>query len=497
MGIEVAIVVALGFTAGSTAATVAAGIITAVATTLVSTGISLVTRQLLGKDRGTQRSPTPADVPVRQVIKQATPRQRYVYGRALVGGAICFYEKKPPYIIVSYLIAAHRCDAVEAVYIDGTLCEFSGNGLARTQRFRSGGVPYLEISTRLGDPDQPICPLIASEFPDVPTTFRQRGHTVVTLKAYYGVDFDDHEETWGQSGGFQPLFLVRGKPVYDPRDSAQDRDDEITWRWSDNWALCLTDWIRAPYGARKKAAQIDYTAVAAEADLCDRSVGLAKGGTEARYTLNGGLQSDESPFGKLDEMLNAAGEAAALWRRGMFAPLCDVRRDVVRTLTQEDTSGPITFRGQRPRNSTLNTVRSEFIFPDRQWKAAQTPPIVDEGLLASDGQPLEATISRPFVAGEERAQRLDNITLLRSRLGRELRLQVGVEHLALEVGDLVNIELKDFSFANDVYAIRATAFDEALQKIELTLEQAPSTAVHQWTTDQVQSTDLIDIIEAA
>lgn len=484
---------------GATAATVVANVIVAVGASLISTGISMIARSIAGnKESSRLPSVSPADAPVRQIVRQATPRQRYVYGRALVGGAIFYMASKPPYLVIGYLIAAHKCDAVEAVYVNGIRCEFSTQGAAKTAHFRRDGVPYLEISTRLGDPDQAIDPLLAAEFPDLPSTFRQRGHTTVVLKAFYGDDTDDHEAVWGPGGQFTPQFLVRGKPVYDPRVSSQDRDDETTWAWSDNWAVCLSDWVRAPFGGRKLASQVDWDAVAEAATLCDQGIGLKAGGVEKRYTMNGGLTSDENPFAVLDTMLNAAGESAALWRRGEFAPVCDVPVSPIRTLTQRDLAGPFTFRSSRPRNSSLNTARSEFIHSGRDYKAAMTPPLVDAGLLASDGQPLEVTVRRPFVAGEERAQRLDKITLLRSRLGRELRIQVGIEHLALEVGDEVNIEMADFPFLDGTYAIRETQLDESLQKINLVMGEAASTDVHAWSpATEVQDTDLVDILEAA
>lgn len=492
------VLLGVGFTAGSTATLVAATLIVAVGTSLVSTGISMIARSILG-DKGPSRPPSisPADSPVRQIVRQATPRQRYIYGRSLAGGAIFYMASKPPYLIVGYLIAAHKCDALEAVYINGIRCEFTSGGQAKTAHFRRNGVPYLTLSARLGDADQAIDPLLAAEFPELPSTFRQRGTTTVVLKAYYGTDAEDHEAVWGPGGQFTPQFLIRGRPVYDPRGGSQDVDDEATWAWSDNWALCLADWIRAPFGGRKMASQIDYGAVAETAALCDQNIGLKAGGTERRYTLNGGFASDENPFSVLDGMLNAAGEAAALWVRGTLRPLCDVPLSAVRTLTQDDLCGPFTYRNTRPRNSSLNIARSEFIHPDRDYKAAMTPPLVDAGLVASDGQPLEATIRRPFVAGYERAQRLDKITLRRSRLGRELRFPVGIEHFELEVGDEVNIEMRDFSFLDGAYVIRETQIDEAVQKINLTLGQAASTDVHAWTTEEVQDTELAEILEAA
>lgn len=486
---------ALGVTTSSTIAIVIGTVLSVVLSTAVSIGLSLLERALFG-DKGQEIGQAPPQVtPIRQIVKQSTPRKRFIYGKALVGGAYSYLNKKPPYLISQFLVAAHRCEALDAVFINGFRCEFNSNGDATTPRFRPGGTVYLNISTRLGDPDQAIDSLLTAEFPSIPTTFRQRGQTTVTLKAYYGVDYEDHESVWGPAGNFAPLFLMRGKPVHDPRVYSSDVDDDTTWSYTDNWALCLADWMITPYGGRKKTSQVDWDAVSEEADLCDQGIGLSSGGSEARYTLNGGFQSDQNPFEVVEAMLRAAGESACLWRRGQFAPQADVPRDTVRTLTQADIVSGFQFRSARSRYETLNKVQSEFVFPGRDYKAAVTPPLVNSTDLAADGQELAQTISRPFVAGEERAQRLDKITLQRSRLGRELRIMVGIEHLELETGDYVKIEFADFPMVNGTYVIRLSTAGEMLRTMELTLQEAPAASLHEWDpTTEVQDTSQVEIL---
>lgn len=470
---------------------IAAAIIKAVVATVISTGISLIARSLFKKDEPIQG---PNLSPVRQVVRQATPFQRYIYGRALVGGAMCYIEKSPPYLYVSYLVAAHACEEIESVEVNGFEVLFNSAGESVNTPFRRNGVPYLKISSRLGDPDQAIDPILSAAFPSLDTNFRQRGQTVVTVRAFYGTDFDDHENVWGPTQDFNPLFTVKGRKVYDPRDPAQDRDDETTWKWSDNWALCNADWIRAPFGGRKKATQIDYVAVAEEADRCDQAIGKTDGTAEPRYTMNGAFQADQSPFTILDSQLNAAGDAMVLWRRGEYQPLVDVPRTAVRTLTQADMTGTFTYRSSRSRHDVLNTVRSEFVYPARGYKAAITPPLIDAALVTADSQPLEATIRRPFTAGEERAQRLDKIALRRSRLGKEVTISVGIQHMDLEVGDNVNLEFEDFDFVDGVYTIVESKFDGQLQENELTLFETPPLSLYEWSLNEVQDTSLTQIL---
>lgn len=477
---------------GLTLGAIATEIAIAIAQAAIGLGLSALQSKLFDSS---SRPSSVSLVPVREVIRQSTPFERYVYGRALVGGAFSYWGKQPPYRTAQYLIAAHQCDAVEAVYINGFRCVFNSINESVTPRFRAGGVPFIEINTRLGTTDQVLDTLLASEFPDIPSTFRQRGHTTVTLKAYYGADFTEHEEVYGSGGAFSPLFLVRGKLIYDPRIYSHDVDDATTWAWSDNWALCIADWMRSSYGGRKPSSQIDWEAVAEAADLCDQAVGLAAGGSEKRYTMNGGFTSDESPFQVLEQMLACAGDASALWRRGQFAPHPDVIRTPVRTLTQADLISGIAVTSGKSRGELLNQVQSQFVMPTRDYKAAVTPPLQDAAALASDGQLLEAVAQRPFVAGHERAQRLDKLTLKRSRLGRRITFAIGREHLDLEVGDQIRLEFEDFPTLDGAYDIRYARLNDTLQAIELTVDEAAPSTVHEWSTSEVQSTDLVEIID--
>lgn len=492
MGIETAIGTAL-ITAGlsaSTASAVAAGIVTIGSAVLVGAA-NLGINALLAP--GAPRR-TAVNVPSRQNVQQSTPRERYCYGRALMGGATCFAESKPPYIIYQYLVEASECEAIAGVIVNGRVCEFNSNGDAVTPFFNKNGTSYLKISVRLGADDQLVDPLLLAEFPDTDASFRQRGICTVTLRAYYGADRDDHEETWGTSQ-FNPQFIVKGRKVYDPRDFSQVEDDESTWKWSDNWALCMADWVRAPFGGRKKSSQIDYEKVALYADICDEPIGLSTGGTEPRYTMNGAFLSDEDPFGVLDDMLRSAGQGAVIWHRGKFWPLPDHVKAPVITITQSDLAGGFEYVASKKRRDALNAISTEFIFGDRNFKAAVTPTLERPTLIASDGERLESQVSRPFLEGPERAQRMDKIALERSRLGRALTLVVSLRHLALEPGDNIRVQLVDFSFADGVYTITGYRRNMETGLIELQMIEDNPEAVHAW--DPLSEVQDYELDEAA
>ena len=88
------------------------------------------------------------------------------------------------------------------------------------------------------------------------------------IAAHYGYD---KEGIW--SGVPQLTVQVRGKKVYDPRDSGQTFGTPSTYEFSDNPALCFLDYItNNEYGKGLTASQINMTTFSSAANVCDTEV---------------------------------------------------------------------------------------------------------------------------------------------------------------------------------------------------------------------------------
>lgn len=111
------------------------------------------------------------------------------------------------------------------------------------------------VTKHLGAADQAADAALVAAFPNEWTAnHRLRGRAYVYVK----LDFD---ENWWPSGIPNIKAVVRGKKVYDPRSGLT--------AWSDNWALCLRDYIVSPQGLN---ATIDNANIIAEANICDELV---------------------------------------------------------------------------------------------------------------------------------------------------------------------------------------------------------------------------------
>ena len=87
----------------------------------------------------------------------------------------------------------------------------------------------MKFSFRNGTRTQAIDPILAAQFPELGAGFRQRGVATLVVEADWGADLDEYQLLWGSLGRPNPTLILRGVPVYDPRDPTQflpaDPDD--------------------------------------------------------------------------------------------------------------------------------------------------------------------------------------------------------------------------------------------------------------------------------
>lgn len=420
----------------------------------------------------------------KSTVQQAVPSQRLIYGRALVGGPIFFYECKPPYLYIGIVLASHEIDAVEKIYINGKEVLFDGSGAAATVNFVNGTTPYVYRSVRLGTAGQTIDPILTADFSELPATFRQRGHATIVLKCYYGSSADDHEKYWG-SGAPQFLFLVRGMKVYDPREPAQSVSDPSTWAWSDNASLCLAHYLTFSKGCDRSWDAIDLDALKTAASHDDESITLASGGVEPRYTINGVIDLASDPSEVVLNMLSA-NLGRLVWRSGLYAIYSGVPRDPVWTFNDETARGDMSVRMHRDRKGLVNVVRTVFASSDREYQTVNGPVLRNAAYIAADGEIYEITITLPLTASHTMAQRIAKATMERARIGRQLNRRESIEAMRLSASDIVNIESGFLPVLGGTFEINSLKLDHETFEVEIEAEEY-SADIYDWSTADEQA----------
>lgn len=201
------------------------------------------------------------DVSDRKIsIRSAVAPRRVIYGEAVVAGPMVFAQvtgTEKEYLHIVQVLAGHEVQGFGQVWFDdeqvGTL-DGSGNvtsgtfsGLARVQ-FVAGTASQAAFAD-----------LITETSSKWTSAHQGKG----TAAVYARLKFDQDK----LAGGIPQIrVLVRGRKCYDPRDTAT--------RYTMNPALVLRDYLTGSHGLGSTSAEIDDTALATAADVCDEWVAL-------------------------------------------------------------------------------------------------------------------------------------------------------------------------------------------------------------------------------
>lgn len=435
-------------------------------TTVAISGASFLLNSLLAPKP--QSSGTFTDQGLKVISRDPVPAQRLIIGRALVGGSLFFLEVKPPYMYYGIIIASHEIAAVEDIRLGNVNVHVDNNGFATAAPYKDATQSYVQFSVRLGTDNQVIDPILAADFPELPSTFRQRGHATVVCKFDYGGTAVQHEKVWGSSQP-TPLFLVKGAKFYDPRKPTHAVDDPTTWEWTDNASLCQAGWLTHRKGGRRSWDQIDVESLKVAANNDDIAVALKAGGSEKQWTVNGAILLTEEPFDIINNLLTA-NLGSLVWHDGKYGFISGGPKFQSWTLNDNSVRGDISVRYDRPRRDLVNTVDTVFTAPDREYQLANGPTITNAAYLADDGEEHRITVRLNFTASHTRAQRIAKVLLESARKGKLITTTHGIDALRLSASDIINIESGVISEIDGIYRVMGMKLNENFEW-EISAEQ--------------------------
>ena len=224
-----------------------------------------------------------------------------IYGNRRVGAQIIYMDtnandSRDLYVV--YALAVGECEEIL-----GKTIELDGNPLTDSARFRDGGYigsdkinsgsgslntvsqngtginagaggfgtsptsKYRYVfNLHHGAATQTADPMLVASMSNWTSAHKLNG--VCYIAAHYGYD---KEGIW--SGVPQLTVQVKGKKVFDPRDSGQTFGTVSTYEWSDNPALCFLDYItNTEYGKGLPIAKINTSTFETAANTADTLV---------------------------------------------------------------------------------------------------------------------------------------------------------------------------------------------------------------------------------
>ncbi|PKG73182.1 hypothetical protein CXF86_18935 [Shewanella sp. GutCb] len=416
--------------------------------------------------------PIPADdfgneaMQQQQMLRSPTEARRSIYGQAMVSGPIVFAEETGTdneFLHLVIPLAAHQCEEVLEIYFDDEVIYQNGN-------LDGEYSDHARINIHLGA-QTTVDSQLLSECEHWTAEHVGLGITYLYVRLKHDPEF--------YSNGLPNIkALLKGKPLYDPRKDSSvggtgnhSRNDESTWEWSDNWALCVLDYTGFESGVGALANEIDLASYALAANDSDQLVEYDDDGhTEKRYTCNGTFTQSMTPASVLDKLLTA-GAGMQTYSSGQYQLFSGVYQGPFGlTLSERDLAGEVEVRPFNARAQLCNAVRGTFVDPDNFYQPTDFAPYESNYYRAQDNDEyIDHDIDLPFTQSVFTAQRLAKLYLELNRAGQQIVVPLNMIGLSVSVGQVIELELPRLGIKAE-YQVMDWSFDFGLP-IKVTLRE--------------------------
>lgn len=483
--------------------------------------------------------------------RDAAAPQEFVYGEVRKGGTISYLETTNGGSVLHMIIplAAHEIESVETIYINDELATLSDDAFGPNQRGREGagwvlndtwtddpGEHEIRIFYHLGDQTAITDTFANSSVATMDSTFFTESNNFggvgqPTKASFVGNDIAFMYVRFGYAAGvFQngiPTITakIRGKKVYDPRDTST--------AYSNNAALCIRDFLTSAYGLNDP--EIDDTVLSAATNTCDEDVNLGTDGnwalstayvvgdtvtndaasyicildhtssasdepgvggsagtyweayTEKRYAINGVVRADQSYGDVLQQMMTSCG-GTLFWGGGKWKLVVGEYNAPTKDLTLDDLRSDINLQTRTNLRDQFNSVQGTFVDQDNRYIVADYPPVESATFLAQDDgveQPLDLDL--PFTTSSATAQRLAKMTLFRGREQMVFSADFGLSAFEVEVGEIVALTIDRYGWTSKEFEVVGWNFNSSSEggdlRVTLTLRET-SSAAFSWTAEE-------------
>jgi hypothetical protein len=485
------------------ATTVAAGAIQGLAWTAIAINAALAAAGSLvlgGLSKALTKKPKAPDFSASLRDRTVTLRQpiapwRVIYGQVRVGGTPVFIKSNNNnnFLHMVNVMAAHEVEEIGTIYFDDTevpLAENNAGYIPSSGNWYAAEGGWIYLEKQIGTRDQQASNYLVSQGLGWTADHRLRGKANLYVRLFWDPD------KW-PNGIPNITAVLKGRKVYDPRDADQDPDDDSTWEWSANPALCLADYLtNTSFGLGcSYADEIDEDALIEAANICDEQIPLSGGGFENRYTCNGEFTTDKTPQNIIEELLTAmAGKA--IFSGGKWRIYAGAYRTPTVTLDESHLRAGFTVTTRISRRENFNAVKGVFISPDHSWQPTDFPPVISATYLAEDNnERVFKDINLPYTTSGSMAQRLAKIELLKARQQITVQLRCNLNAYQVQAGDVIYLNntrmgwsSKAFEVVSHTLVIENDDSDIPYLAVDLGLRETASN-VYDWDASEEQDVD--------
>jgi hypothetical protein len=349
----------------------------------------------------------------------------------------------------------------------------SATGGTATDNTISGTInSYARIKKHTGSASQTVDPDLLAEVPGWDIDHRLQGIAYVYVRLQYSQDVFAH-------GIPNISAIVRGKRVYDPRSQSIG--------YSKNVALCIRDYLTSDYGFNCQDTEINDNYFISAANICDEAVVLTTGGTQARYTANGSLDTATAPVENLNALV-ASMAGTVTYVQGQFRAHAGAYDPPVADLDPSMFAGKISIQTRPPRTELFNCVQGTYIDPSRSYAVTDFPPVTNSTYIANDGgTQIFKDIQLPLTNHPEAAQRISKVILEQGRQG--IQLELTLNHNAMMLCAWDTVTYTDSTYGWDHKVFRVKKFSSAgIGPVVLSLQEE-SSASYNWNSGEATVID--------
>lgn len=356
-------------------------------------------------------------------VRQTRAARRRNYGRVKIGGALMFSEAKGGVRFQVIALNHGEIDSFVEHWAADTIAEVnpSGGGPVMNIYIASNGTHCVDIRFYRGTDSDPAFPFLLERFPEYWTAAHQgKGIAKALVITQQPVS---EEFTLVYPGGTPPVYraVVNAVRVWDPRDSAQDRNIPATWTWTENPVLIALDFHRHPDGmglAPFDASFFGDDCLAEDwipqANICDEAIALKAGGTEPRYRCSGGYELPAPPKQVLNAILATCD--AETYQRPDGGIGIRAGKTVSPTVTIADKhilSYSNFIKGSSDGITPVNVVTAKYTARDLDYQDADADPWRDEDSIADTGREESRNLDLTWVPSHAQSRRLMKIAAKR------------------------------------------------------------------------------------
>jgi hypothetical protein len=279
----------------------------------------------------------------------------------------------------------------------------------------------------------------------------------------------------------QPLWIVRGPAVYDPRKDStwpggsgtQRWNDQTTWAYSENPFLHALTWLigQKSNGKRIMGLGAPISAIDVNAFINGANVADANG-----WKVGGQVFSTDSKWDVLVQMLQAGG-GAPIRIGATISCIVQTPRVALATLTGADFTGPVSIQAMVARKDRINRVVPTIRSPMHQWAMTALDPISVAAYQTVDGGQRTKGINMPLVQWNTQAGQLARYAIEDSREFGPITAQLKPQWSGLQPGDAVVIDEPELGLSQQLCMVIDRKLDPASGLPSFTL-RSETTAKH-------------------